>query len=111
MREYLGPPYSVLEVALLPGDPGRLIAATNSAAYLWPLDGGEPTVLAWDENAWGQPALEVSPDGRWVLAGPAGRLRVWDVSRSTVSPPRLLVERTLVLSRFGAANRLTLIHQ
>src|SRR5215218_930067 len=86
MREYTGPKYEVHRVAFVPGDPPRLAAAVNNAVYLWDLGRADPVAeLRWDETAWGDPVLSVSPDGRWLVAGPAENLRIWDLA---ARPPR-----------------------
>lgn len=110
MREYTGPGHKAYEVAFVPGDPPRLAAADNGAAYVWPPDGGEPAVLAWNETAWGEPVLEVSPDGKWLAAGPTQRLRVWDVSARSLRPPRERFWTGLLIARFQVIpDRLTLV--
>lgn len=100
MREYTGPGQKAYEVAFVPGDPPRLAAADNTAAYVWPPDGGEPIRLAWDETAWGEPVLEVSPDGKWLAAGPTQRLRVWNVAARLPRPPRERFLTGLLTARF-----------
>ena len=64
MREYVGPTSTARQVAFVPGDPPRVAAAVNTAAYVWSPDRPEPVALSWEETAWGEPVLTVSPDGR-----------------------------------------------
>ena len=87
MREYVGCPRSPHEVAFVPGDPPRLVAAANMAAYVWQPTRPDPVEYPWDETAWGQPLMTVSPDGRWLVAGPGGRLRAWDLAAGRPGPP------------------------
>lgn len=112
MREYVGPRESVDEVAFVPGDVTRLAAATNTAVYLWELDRSEPAaVLSWDETAWGEPLLAVSPDGRWLVAGPHERLRVWDLADSRGKPALLPVPGLLAAAFPGRDGRLAVVYR
>ena len=112
MREFIGPTSNWRhEVAFVPGDAMRVAAASNTAAYLWPPEAGEPAVMQWNENAWGQPVLEVSPDGRWLVAGPTERLRGWDISKPTPKGPADLACQGLVLTNFADDGRLNVVVQ
>jgi WD40 repeat protein len=113
MREYTGPTDTVYEVAFVPGGPPRLAAATDTEAYVWDLDRPEPAaVLSWDETAWGEPRLAVSPDGRWLVAGPAEHLRCWDVSALPPRGPRRLDRPGLLAAGFtGRADQLTVVYR
>ena len=86
MCEYVGCPQRPHQVAFVPGDPPRLAAAANTAAFVWPPDLPDPVEYAWNETAWGEPLLAVSPDGRWLVAGPNERLRGWDLGARAESP-------------------------
>jgi WD40 repeat protein len=111
MREYVGCPRSPYQVAFVPGDPPRLVAAANTAAYVWPPGGPDPVVLAWDETAWGEPVLTVSADGRWLVAGPHQRLRGWDLTRGRRGPKELFRECVLTAQLSAADGRLNLAHK
>src|SRR6478609_3165202 len=101
MREYVGPTHQPLHVTFVPGDPPRLAAVDNQAAYLWRPDRPDPAVLTWEEPpAWGEPLLSPSPDGRWLAAGPpAGpvshRVPGAMFARFATSPVELLVVSTV----------------
>jgi WD40 repeat protein len=89
MREFIGPTSHAYEVAFVPGECMRVAGTSNTAAYLWSLDSSDPTVMEWNENAWGQPVFEASPDGKWLVAGPTEALRCWDLSK--LSPEKMAV--------------------
>jgi WD40 repeat protein len=104
MREYVGPPRQPWHVAFVPGDPPRLAAVDNQAAYLWRLDRPDPAVLTWEEPpAWGEPLLSPSPDGRWLAAGTNVLLALWDLD---ADPPDGPVSRRVpgaMFARFAAS--------
>jgi WD40 repeat protein len=111
MREYVGCPQRPHQVAFVPGDPPRLAAAANTAAYVWPPGASDPVVLAWDETAWGEPILTVSADGRWLVAGPNERLRGWDLARGGRRPKELFQEGVLAAQLSAADGRLNLAYK
>jgi WD40 repeat protein len=101
MREYVGPTSTVYEVVFVPGDPPRLAGATNTAVYLWDLDRAEPAaVLSWDEPAQSVPLLAVSPDGRWLAAGPIEHPRAWDLTTTQPGGPVALSVPGLLAATF-----------
>jgi WD40 repeat protein len=101
MREYTGPRSEIVHVAVVPGTPARLGAVDRDAAYLWDLDRPEPAAeLRWEGNAWGNPVLCVSPDGRWLVAGPAEYLRIWDFAAGQNVAPHPLDCPGLFLAEF-----------
>lgn len=111
MREYVGCPQSPHEVAFVPGDPPRLVATANAAAYVWPADGAEPVEYAWGETAWGEPVLVVSPAGRWLVAGPHERLRAWDLSKTPRKPLDQSRPGVLAAGFASQTGQLVLIHK
>jgi WD40 repeat protein len=111
MREYVGCPQRPSQVAFVPGDPPRLAAAANTAAYVWPPGEPDPVVLAWDETAWGEPILTVAADGRWLVAGPNERLRGWDLARGGRGPKELFREGVLTAQFSAADGRLNLAYK
>ena len=82
MREYTGPKSEIDRVAFVPGDRLRLAAATDDAAYLWDLGGIEPPVeIGYASEHVGRPyKLHPSPDGRWLILGPADFINVKDLA-------------------------------
>ncbi|HVK07272.1 MAG TPA: WD40 repeat domain-containing protein [Gemmataceae bacterium] len=109
MREYTGPKFEIVHVALT-GTPARPAAVDREAAYLWDLDRPEPVAeLRWDGNAWGQPVLSVSPDGRWLAAGPAEHLFIWNTEDRPPSLRRWLWNNDLCRADFVRPDRLIVI--
>ena len=108
--EFVGPTYQPSEVAFVPGEPPRLAAVDHQAAYLWRPDPPDPLVLPLLQRAYRVPVLTVSPDGRWLVAGPDDRLRGWDVSAGPPGPPLDLACRGQIAARFARrSDRLTVI--
>jgi WD40 repeat protein len=79
---------------------------------MWELDRPEPVAfLSWDETAWGEPLLAVSPDGRWLVAGPNERLRVWDLADSPAKPTLLSVSGLVGAAFPGGDGRLAVVYR
>jgi WD40 repeat protein len=97
VREYTGPKSEIVHVAFVPSTPPRLAAVDRANVYLWNLDYPKPVAeLRWDGKARGNPVLAVSPDGRWIVAGPIERLLACDTTTLRSKPSSL----------FGAAGSL-----
>jgi WD40 repeat protein len=111
MREYTGPTSEIVHVAVVPGTPARLAAVDNTAVYLWDLNDPRPVAeLRWEEDAWGNPVLSVSPDGRWLVAGPAEHLRVWDIATFPIRAQKPVDFRGLFRAEFvGEFEGLTVV--
>ncbi len=104
MREYVGPSQQPWYVAFAAGDPPRLAAVDNQAAYLWRLDRPDPAVLTWEEPpAWGEPLLSPSRDGRWLAAGTNVLLALWDLAADPPAGPVSHRVPGAMFARFAAS--------
>src|SRR5690349_11081995 len=104
MREFVGPTRQATYVTFVPGDPPRLAAVDNQAAYLWRPDRPDPAVLTWEEPpAWGEPLLSPSPDGRWLAAGTNVLLALWDLATDPPAGPVSHRVPGAMLARFAAS--------
>src|SRR5436190_924010 len=87
MRELIGPTFPILQIGFVPGNASQLAAVDRDAVYLWSLDQGDPVILAWEPSAHANKRImAVSREGRWLVAGPIDRPRLWYISESPPMP-------------------------
>src|SRR4051794_613406 len=110
MREYVGPTRQATHIAFVPGDPPRLAAVVQNAAYLWRLDRPDPTVLTWEEPpAWSEPLLTPSPDGRWLVAGSNESFHRWDLVTDPPAGSEGFLTSVLTAQFTATPDRLTIV--
>lgn len=111
MREYVGLPSEARQVAFVPGHPPRLAAVTDAAAYVWPPDEPDPVKYSWGKTARGEPVLTVSPDGRWLVAGPNEHLRGWALAGGRPRPKDLAHAGRLAAQLSATGGRLNVVNR